>query len=107
MADQELHKPSRRLQAIEWQTSRCPRPPQTAFDREPSKAGTQHMPSPADPFLRDLSADPELVRRWDSASDSHWRACPKNFHPRSRLEGRCNEAQVRASHTCNSAAFSG
>src|ERR1700674_637538 len=90
MADQESHKPSRRLQAIEWQTSRRPRRPQIAFDREPSKVGMRHMPSQADPFLRDWSADPELVRRWDSATGSHWHACPKNSHPRSRLEERCS-----------------
>src|ERR1700716_899155 len=107
MADQELHKLSRRPPAIEWQTSRRPRPPQIVFDKEPSKVGTRHMPSQADPFLRDLSGDPELVRRWDSASGSRWRACPKNFHPRSRLEGRCNGARVQASRTYNSAAFSG
>src|ERR1700730_2019227 len=105
MVDQEFHKPARRESAIESQTTRRPRRPQIAFDREPSKRDTRDMPSPVAPFLRDWSAGPELVRRSDSASGSHWRACPKNFHPRSRLEGRCNGAQVRVSHTYNSVAF--
>src|SRR5271166_4738166 len=105
--DLASRKPSQHLMAIEWRTSRIPRPFRIAFGREPWRAGTRDKLSQTNPFQPGWSEGPGLVRRWGSASGSRWRAYPRSSRPQSRLAARCNGALVRRSRTYNFAAFAG